>query len=68
MKPQNDLERNIEQLTRAVEKQNSYVQRFLLGIVGGIGTAIGATVIAGLVLVWLVQFLQTVGLEGLIQP
>jgi hypothetical protein len=67
MKPQNDLERNIARLADAVEKQNAMPRRFLLGIVSGIGTAIGATAIAGIVLVWLVKFLQSLGLDQFIQ-
>ncbi len=40
----------ISKLTKVLEKQNSWKKRLSLGMVQGVGTAIGATVIAGMAL------------------
>ena len=41
-------------------KRVSYRHTFFLGIVQGIGYAIGASIIAGLMVAFLIRFLQTV--------
>lgn len=48
--PQKSLHREIKSLSKVVDKQNNYWRRFLLGLVFGTGTAIGATFIGGLIL------------------
>ncbi len=40
----------ISKLTKIITKQNSWEQRLLLGVVQGVGTVLGATVIAGIVI------------------
>lgn len=66
IKDQKDFEKNVARLADEVQKLNAMPRRFLLGIVQGVGTAIGATVIAALVVYILVQILQSIGLDGLI--
>ncbi|MCR4312515.1 MAG: DUF5665 domain-containing protein [Candidatus Uhrbacteria bacterium] len=61
--PQQDA---TERLARAMEKQTSLGWRFLLGIIGGVGTAIGATIIASVLVYIMIQFLQTVGWENIV--
>lgn len=65
-KGQREFEKNIARLADAVEKQNAMPRRFLLGIVQGVGASLGATVIAAIVIYWLVQILQSIGLEDLL--
>jgi hypothetical protein len=45
-----NLEKTIQGLTKVIDKQNSYWRRFLIGLVFGTGTAIGATIFAGLII------------------
>ena len=55
-----------ERLAQAMEKHVSFSRRFLLGMVSGVGTAIGATIIASVIIFILVQFLQSVGWQDMI--
>lgn len=50
-----------ERLAQAMERQNSIGWRLLLGIVAGFGTAIGATIVASIVLYILIQLFQSIG-------
>jgi hypothetical protein len=54
------LEKNIKELSEILEKQNSFKMVVLRGVVFGLGSAIGATVIAGLVLVILGATINTI--------
>lgn len=48
-------------LARAMERETSIGWRFLLGLVWGVGTAIGATIVATLLLFVLVKLFQSIG-------
>jgi len=50
-----------------LERMNSLKRRFLLGIVHGVGTAIGATIIAAIIIYFLIQGLQAVGADWLLE-
>lgn len=58
-----DLVREIQKMTAILRKANSFWRGFLLGMVRGLGAAIGATLIAALALAVLWRFVRTVGLE-----
>ena len=45
-----NLEDAIQELTKVIDKQNIFWRRFVLGLIFGTGTAIGATIFAGLLL------------------
>ncbi len=45
-----DLEKTIQELTNVLDKQSILWRRFLIGLVFGTGTAIGATIFAGLII------------------
>lgn len=53
------LNRQLKLLNRNLEKLNSPVRRFMLGVIAGIGSAIGATIFAGLILLLLSQFVRS---------
>ncbi len=60
------LEKQIAHLTEQVKKQNQFKSRLLLGIAAGVGTALGATVVAALVLVLLRPVFNAIGLDGVL--
>lgn len=64
--PSDRLAHATERLAAAVEKQNELMHRLLSGIVLGVGTAVGASLIAGIVILALSRIFQTVGLEELV--
>lgn len=53
-------ELSMDRLARQISKQNHLGQVFLRAVITGVGTAIGATVVAGIVLVWLAQIATTI--------
>lgn len=53
-------EERLPLLVRELEKQNSIARNFLIGIVRGFGTAIGATVVFGLVLAGFFQAIKSI--------
>ncbi len=57
------LIKEISRTAAALEKQNNPGARFILGIVFGVGTAIGASIIASLVLFGSAKVLQMVGFD-----
>ncbi len=57
----------VSKLTKVLEKQNSWKERLLLGMVQGVGTAIGATVIAGMALYGLNTILHQIPWAEVIQ-
>ncbi|MBI4135142.1 hypothetical protein HY477_00175 [Candidatus Uhrbacteria bacterium] len=59
------LNEQMLRLTRAIEKANSFWRAFLLGVVRGLGVAIGATIIAAAVVALLVRGLKTLHLDQL---
>lgn len=50
-------------LANALEKQNNYWYRFGLGVISGLGTAVGATIVFALVAFLLVHILRSIGWE-----
>jgi len=55
-----DLQNEIRLLAHQVKKQNSYVHKFLLGVVSGLGTAIGATIVASILILILSFFVRSI--------
>ncbi|MBP7842664.1 hypothetical protein KA017_01535 [Candidatus Woesebacteria bacterium] len=55
-----ELEDKIQQLTKQVKLQNSYKRNFSIGIIRGFGSAIGATVVFGLVLAIFFQVVRSI--------
>ncbi len=58
----------IGRLANALEKQNLYHRRFLNGLIFGVGTAIGASVIATLIIVTLSRVFSLVGIANFLDP
>lgn len=55
----NDLIHEIEELTHTLEKQNSYTRDFWSGVVKGIGYAVGATILFGILITLLSYIVRT---------
>lgn len=66
--PSDDLTAEVRKARRALEAFNSPLRRFSLGIVAGIGSAIGATLIAALLFYTLSQLLSGTLIESYFQP
>ena len=64
--PHDRLAEELAHLAETLDRQNSWARRFLLGIAGGVGTALGATVIAGVVLFMLGNVLAQTPWQDLI--
>lgn len=58
------LNENMVRLSHIIQRVNSYRFVFLRGIVMGIGTFIGATIVAAIAITIFVQVLGFLGLEG----
>jgi hypothetical protein len=58
-----DLNKNITEAIETLKNRDAKKRVFFRGIISGVGTAIGATLVAGILLGVLAQFL--VGLENL---
>ncbi len=54
-----ELDQTLATTNERLAKQNSLGRRFLLGIVQGLGGAIGLTIVAGIVLSLLAQLVQS---------
>lgn len=52
------MNHNLVKVAKQLEKANSFKLLFIRGIIMGVGTAIGATIIAGIVIAMLVKFLN----------
>lgn len=59
---QRDLAEEIYQLRKYMKKVNSPRRRITLGVIGGIAGALGATIIAAPILIYISKFLRTLGL------
>jgi len=59
----NRLTDAVSRVADVLESQNRYRRRFLMGIVFGVGTAIGASIIASILVLWFSWLLQVVGLD-----
>jgi hypothetical protein len=55
-----DLNRDIEELNKLLKKRVSFERNFLLSIVSGIGSAIGAVLIGGLLIGLIVSNLDKI--------
>ncbi len=66
--PGKELATEVRKLTMVIEKQNRLRWRFLYGLFFGVGSAIGATVIAGLIIYFASQVLDVVGMSSIIDP
>ncbi len=60
------LEKQIADLSKQIKKQNQFKHRLLLGLAAGAGTALGATVVAALVLILLRPVFNAVGLDNVL--
>ncbi len=58
------LNENIVELTHTIKRVSSYKFVFLRGIINGVGTFIGATIVAAVVITFAIQVLGFFGLEG----
>ncbi len=54
------LNNNLKQLNENLDKSNSFLHTFARGIVQGIATAIGATIIAGFLIALLTQIVKSI--------
>ncbi len=61
------LEKHIDDLVITLEKLNSWRRRLLLGIIHGVGTALGATIIAAIIIYLIVNAMRALGFEGLLE-
>ena len=57
-----DLAEEMRELRAHIERINSPKRRFLLGVIAGVGTALGATIVAAPLIVALSNALTRVGL------
>lgn len=55
-----NFEKQIAKLTQQIEQQNSLQKNFLVGIFRGLGTALGATVVFGLVLAGVFHMIRSI--------
>lgn len=55
--PQKELNQNILDLSRTIKQINSFWFVFLRGIVNGVGTFIGATIVAAIVITFVAKIL-----------
>ncbi|MFH1404728.1 MAG: DUF5665 domain-containing protein [Patescibacteria group bacterium] len=60
------LIKELNNLEKTLSKLNSVKRKLLLGIVHGVGTAIGATVITAIIIYFVVSTLRILGLEGIL--
>jgi Domain of unknown function (DUF5665) len=61
--PNQELNTNIVELSATIKKVNSLKFIFLRGIANGVGTFIGATIVAAIVITLLVQVLNTLDID-----
>ena len=57
------LTNEISRATTVLEKQNNAGTKFILGLAFGVGTAIGASIVASLILLGSTRVLQMVGFD-----
>ena len=61
-----ELAKEVHHLADVQERRNKFSRRFYSGVVFGLGTALGASIIAAVVLYILSKIFQTIGLETMI--
>ena len=55
-----DISKELTELTAQLQLQNSPTRRFFLGIITGVGTALGATIVASLIILILARVVSTI--------
>jgi hypothetical protein len=60
IKTSKSVENNLIFLNQNLEKQNSFWHGFLMSVIQGVGEVIGATLVAGVVLIILSKFITSV--------
>lgn len=60
---ENRLADEISRVALAMERQNSLRRKFAMGVLFGVGTALGASVIASILVLIFSSFLRSVGLN-----
>ena len=60
MENENQLSENIQKLTKQVEKANSFWRNLTRGVLFGIGSAIGASIIAAIIIGSLTRIIHSV--------
>jgi hypothetical protein len=58
-----DLSANIGRVAKALEDQNKLTTRLFAGVMFGVGTAIGASVIATLIIITVAKLLAPIGID-----
>lgn len=61
------IEQELATLNVQLARQNNFWRRFVMGILFGLGTAIGASLIFSFIAVGVYQAFLLVGLEGVLQ-
>lgn len=59
----NSLTKQLKKMAEVQKKQNRLPRRFLVGLFFGLGTAIGASVIAAILIFIISQAIQAVGID-----
>ncbi len=62
-----DLAQELHKLDATLRALNSPHRRFTLGMIHGVGTAIGATVIAAALIYAIISTLHALGLDGILE-
>ncbi len=57
------IESEISRLNTLLEKRVSFKRMFLLGVVHGLGTALGATIVAGIFIALMIKVIQTANIS-----
>ncbi|NQV12079.1 hypothetical protein HQ524_01825 [Candidatus Uhrbacteria bacterium] len=57
------LAREVSRVASALERQSSAKHRFLMGLVFGVGTAIGASLIASIIIITIARTLSAIGID-----
>jgi len=60
MEKENKLSKNIEELTKQIESSNSSWRNFSRGVLFGIGSAIGASIIAAIIIGTVAKIIHSV--------
>ncbi len=59
-----NLSKQVSRVATALERQNSARRRFLMGLVFGVGTAIGASIIASAIIIFMVRAFSLIGFDA----
>jgi tetrahydromethanopterin S-methyltransferase subunit G len=62
-----ELSQSLDELTEKIEETNSMKRTFLRGLVMGVGTFIGATILAALVITIILKILGFVGIRSTVE-